>query len=58
MPICRRASNSTACMMKRIEFMFLISQRVPSVSDPFGRTLTFTSARRFPSCMLPSLVPR
>ena len=58
MAIWRFASWSIAAMMKRIEFMFLISQRVPSPVEPFGRTETLTSARRLPSCMLPSQVPR
>ena len=42
---------------KRMEFMFLISQRVPSFS-PGLRTETFTSARMEPSSILPSQVPR
>ena len=43
--ICRRASCSIAWPMKRIEFTFLISQRVPSGS-PGLRTETLTSARK------------
>jgi hypothetical protein len=53
----RRASYSTAAATKRIEFTFLISQRVPS-GPPGRRTDTFTSARMEPSSMLPSQVPR
>ncbi len=57
MSICRRASCSIAWPMKRIEFMFLISQRVPS-GPPGLRTETLTSARRLPFSMSPSQVPR
>ena len=53
----RRASYSIACFTKRIEFTFLISQRVPS-SPPGLRTETLTSQRIEPSSMLPSQVPR
>ena len=38
MSIWRRASYSMACPMKRIEFTFLISQRVPSSPRVCGRT--------------------
>ncbi len=55
--IWRRASYSMASPMKLIEFMFLISQRVPSAS-PGLRTETLTSARRLPFSMSPSQVPR
>ena len=57
MSIWRRASCSMAWPMKRMEFTFLISQRVPSGS-PGWRTETFTSARSDPSSILPSQVPR
>jgi hypothetical protein len=50
------ASNSIARSMKRNEFRFLISQRVPSGS-PARRTETFASQRNDPSCMLPSHTP-
>jgi len=43
--------------MKVIEFMFLISQRVPS-GAPGLRTDTLTSARKLPFSMSPSQVPR
>ena len=56
MPIWRRASTSTAWPMKRIEFTFLISQRVPS-SPPGLRTETFTSQRMEPSSMEQSEMP-
>ena len=39
------------------EFMFLISVRVPSFSEPFGRTEIFTSQRSEPSCILQSETP-
>ena len=55
--IWRRASCSIASPMKRIEFTFLISQRVPS-GAPGLRTDTFTSARSEPFSMSPSQVPR
>ena len=55
--IWRRASYSIASPMKLIEFMFLISQRVPS-GPPGLRTETLTSARRLPFSMSPSQVPR
>ena len=51
------ASYSIACMTKRTEFTFLISQRVPYCS-PGRRTETLQSQRREPSSMLPSQVPR
>ena len=43
--------------MKRKLFRFLISQRVPSLSLPAGRTDTLASQRKLPSCMLPSQMP-
>ncbi len=43
--------------MKRNEFRFLISQRVPNAAWPIGRTDTFASQRNEPSCMLPSQMP-
>ena len=55
--IWRRASYSIAWPMKLIEFMFLISQRVPS-GAPGLRTETLTSARNDPFSMSPSQVPR
>jgi len=55
--ICRRASNSIACSMKRKELRFLISQRVPSFVAPDLRTDTLASQRNDPSCMLPSQMP-
>jgi hypothetical protein len=55
--ICRRASCSMAWPIKRIELTFLISQRVPSGAPGF-RTETLMSARKLPSSILPSQVPR
>lgn len=55
--IWRRASCSIAWPMKRIEFTFLTSQRVPSGAPGF-RTETLMSARSDPSSILPSQVPR
>ena len=43
--------------MKRKEFRFLISQRVPNSFWPTGRTETLASQRNEPSCMLPSQTP-
>ena len=43
--------------MKRKLLRFLISQRVPSVPLPAGRTETLASQRKLPSCMLPSQMP-
>ena len=43
--------------MKRKEFRFLISQRVPSLRRPRLRTETLASQRNEPSCMLPSQMP-
>ena len=52
-PICRRASTSIACWIKRMEFIFLISHRIPKglkslvfrYFSYWGRqTETFTSA--------------
>jgi hypothetical protein len=51
------ASASIACITKRTELTFLISQRVRNGSPAF-RTDTFTSARIEPSSMFPSQVPR
>ena len=42
---------------KRKEFKFLISRRVPSVSEPAGRTETLASQRNEPSCIFPSQMP-
>ena len=55
--IWRRASISIACMTKRTELTFLISQRVPN-GAPGLRTETLQSQRSDPSSMLPSQVPR
>src|SRR3546814_9169612 len=43
--------------MKRNEFRFLISQRVPNSCCPLRRTDTFASQRKEPSCILPSQIP-
>ena len=40
-----------------MEFMFLISVRVPNASLPCGRTEMFTSQRMEPSCILQSEMP-
>ncbi|CUQ24967.1 Uncharacterised protein [Flavonifractor plautii] len=40
------------------ELRFFSSVRVPSVSEPAGRTDRFTSHRREPSCILQSETPR
>ena len=53
----RAASASIACMTKRMELTFFTSQRVRYASPGF-RTETLTSARKEPSSMLPSQVPR
>ena len=43
--------------MLLMEFMFLISVRVPNASLPAGRTEIFTSQRIEPSCILQSETP-
>ena len=56
--ICRLASYSMARAMALKELRFFISVRVPSSSEPAGRTDRFTSQRREPSCILQSETPR
>jgi len=56
--IWRRTSVLIAFSMKRNELTFLISQRVPYSTWPFGRTDTLQSQRSEPSAMLPSQMPR
>src|SRR3954447_827886 len=56
MAIWRRASCSIAWPMKRTEFTFLISQRVPSGS-PGRRTDTLPSAPRVAFPLSPAQVP-
>ena len=55
--IWRSTSYATAFSIKVKEFIFLISVRVPSTSEPAGRTDTFTSQRIDPSCILQSDTP-
>ena len=47
-----------ARVMDLNELRFFISVRVPSSSEPMGRTDRFTSQRSEPSCILQSDTPR
>ena len=52
-----RLGQALHCSVERSEFMFLISQRVPSSDDPARRTDTLASMRNEPSSIFPSDAP-
>src|SRR5690554_1865308 len=58
MSICRSTSWAMACSMNRKEFRFLVSVRVPRVSEPLGFREMLTSKRMEPWDISPSQMPR